>query len=287
MDVGVVGGGGVGTALAVLLQRAGHRIVGVSGGAGTHERAARHLPGVPVFPPEDVARGAEVVILGTPDGAIEPTCTALSRAGALGPGQTVTHLSGATGLDALGAAEAAGAEALCVHPLMTCPDVDAAVARIPGSAFAVTARSPLAFQVGERIALDVGGRPFALEDGMKPLYHAAAVFASNYLVTLTALAASLEDAARVPDPLGALAPLQQATLENVIAAGPEAALTGPAVRGDDATVERNLRALAEHAPHAVPAYVALADLALELAVSSGRLDARAAAAVKGVLERWR
>ena len=90
----------------------------------------------------------------------------------------------------------------------------------------------------------------------------AAVFASNYLVTLTALAASLEEIAGVPDPFEALGPLQRATLENVHAVGPAVALTGPAVRGDDLTVERNLRALAEHAPEAVPAYVALAELAL-------------------------
>jgi predicted short-subunit dehydrogenase-like oxidoreductase (DUF2520 family) len=208
-------------------------------------------------------------------------------AGVLGPDRALVHLSGATGLDALGTAEAGGAAVLSVHPLMTCPDVEAAIARIPGSAFAVTARSPLAFQLGERLALDVGGRPFALEDEMKPLYHAAAVLASNDLVALTALAVSLAEEAGVPDPLEALAPLQRATLENVLAVGPEAALTGPAVRGDDVTVERNLRALAEHAPHAVRAYVALAEIALELAVGSGRLDARAATAVGEVLARWR
>jgi predicted short-subunit dehydrogenase-like oxidoreductase (DUF2520 family) len=242
---------------------------------------------VPILGREDAARAAEVVLLGTPDAAIEPVCTSLTRAGAIGSGQTVAHLSGATGLDALGTAEAAGAEVLSVHPLMTCPDVEAAIARIPGSAFAVTARSPLAFQVGERIALDAGGRPFALEDAMKPLYHAAAVFASNYLVTLTALAEALEAAAGVPEPQAALAPLQRATLENIAAVGPGDALTGPAVRGDALTVERNLRALREHVPDAVRAYVALADLALDLATSSGRLDALGRASVEEVLARWR
>ncbi len=287
MDIAVIGAGRVGTAMAVLLGRAGHTIRAVAGGEGTRERAARYLAHVPILQREDAARSAELVLLGTPDAAIEPVCTELARAGALGPDRTVAHLSGATGLDALGTAEAGGAAVLCVHPLMTCPDVDAAIARIPGSAFGVTARSPLAFQLGEQLAIDVGGRPFGLEDDMKPLYHAAAVFASNYVVTLTALAQSLEEAAGVPEPLEALAPLQRATLENVAAVGPGAALTGPAVRGDDLTVERNLRALAEHAPEAVRAYVALADLALDLATASGRLDAMGRAAVEEVLARWR
>ncbi|HYX79850.1 MAG TPA: oxidoreductase, partial [Actinomycetota bacterium] len=47
VDVAVVGAGRVGTAIAVLLRRAGHRIVAVAGGSGTPARAARHLPGVP------------------------------------------------------------------------------------------------------------------------------------------------------------------------------------------------------------------------------------------------
>lgn len=287
MDIAIVGAGRVGTAMAVLLGRAGHTIRAVAGGEGTRERAARYLPNVPIREREDAASSAELVLLGTPDAAIEPICTELARAGVLGSGRTVAHLSGATGLDALGTAEAAGADVLCIHPLMTCPDVEAAIARIPGSAFAVTARSPLAFGLGEDLAIDVGGRPFALEDEMKPLYHAAAVFASNYLVTLTALAASLQETAGVPEPLEVLAPLQRATLDNVHAVGPAEALTGPAVRGDDLTVERNLHALAQHAPEAVAAYVALADLALDLAGSSERIDPLAAAAVREVLERWR
>ncbi|GIU98996.1 MAG: hypothetical protein KatS3mg014_0612 [Actinomycetota bacterium] len=287
MDLAVVGAGRVGTAMAVLLARAGHRVIAASGGEATRARVARHLPGVPVLAPEEAARGAELVLIGTPDAAIEPVCTSLAAAGALSAGQTVAHLSGATGLAALGAAEALGAEVLSIHPLQTCPDVEAAVERIPGAAIGVTARTAEGLVLGEGLARDVGGRPFFLEDRMKPVYHAAAVFASNYLVTVTALAASLEAIAGMEDPVAALEPLQRATLENVTAMGPEAALTGPAVRGDAVTVETNLRGLAEHAPWAIPAYVALAELALELAARSGRLPPEARAAVEEVLARWR
>ncbi len=287
MDLAVIGAGRVGTAMAVLLARAGHRVIAVAGREATRERAARHLPGVPFLQAEEAARGAELVLIGTPDAAIEPVCGALARAGALSAGQAVAHLSGATALEALGAAEALGAEVLSVHPLQTCPDVEAGVARIPGAAIGVTARTPAGLALGERIARDVGGRPFVLEDARKPVYHAAAVFASNYLVTLTALAAELERLAGLEAPAGALEPLQRATLENVAALGPEAALTGPAVRGDAVTVETNLRGLAEHAPWAVPAYVTLAELALRLAAASGRLAPEGRAAVEEVLARWR
>lgn len=283
----VVGAGRVGTSLAVLLRRAGHRIVGVSGRSETRDRVAHYLPGVPVVDPSDAARGAEVVLIATPDDAIGPVCEQLASAGAVAAGRAVAHVSGATGLEALASAAAAGATILSVHPLQTCPDVDAAIARIPGSGIAVTAVSDEGFVLGERLARDVGGRPFRLEDDLKPLYHAAAVFASNYLVTITALAEELERASGVPDPLGALEPLQRATLDNVTALGPGPALTGPAVRGDSGTVERNLEALAKHAPEAVAPYVVLAELALELADRSGRLPAEGRSRVEEVLERWR
>ncbi len=113
------------------------------------------------------------------------------------------------------------------------------------------------------------------------------MFASNYLVTVTAIAEELERAAGLTDPLAALGPLQEATLANVARVGPAAALTGPAVRGDAGTVLRNLEALAEHAPEAVRPYVALADLALAMAERSGRLPEDGRDAVEEVLARWR
>ena len=287
MDVAVIGAGRVGTALAVRLLDAGHRIVAISGRAGTVDRAARYLPGVPIRPPPIAAREAEVVIIGTPDDLIEPTASSLADEGVLGEGQTAIHLSGATSLDALSAPRAAGAEVLSLHSLQTFPDVDGALARIPGSGIAVTALSEAGYVLGERLARDVGGRSFRLADEAKPIYHAAAVFASNYLVAITALADELFRDAGIPEPPELFLPLQRATLDNVAAMGPAAALTGPAVRGDAGTVAANLEALAKHAPEAVPAYVALADVALHIAHRSGRLSTGARAAVEGVLDPWR
>lgn len=287
MDLAVVGAGRVGTALAVLWRRSGHRIVAVSGRAATVERASRHLPGVSFLEPVEAARDAGVVVIATPDAAIDGVCEVIARSGALGPGASVAHVSGATGLDALVAARSAGSETFSLHPLQTCPTVEAALARLPGAGFAVTSETENGLALAERLALDAGGRPFRIADEMKPLYHAAAVFASNYLVTLTALAHELERAAGVPDPAGILAPLQEATLANVEQVGPAEALTGPAVRGDAVTVARNLRALAERAPEAVRPYVALAELALELAERGGRLPPEGREAVEEALAPWR
>jgi predicted short-subunit dehydrogenase-like oxidoreductase (DUF2520 family) len=287
MDIAVVGAGRVGTALAVLWSRAGHRIVAVAGGHETGERAAAHLPGVPVLDPVEAAQDAVVVVIATPDAMIANVCERIARAGSIRSGSSVAHLSGATGLDALDAAASVGATTLSIHPLQTIPSVEAGVDRIPGAGFAVTATTEHGEALGIRLAEDAGGRPFGLADDMKALYHSAGVFASNYLVTITAIAQEIEAEAGVNDGGEYLATLQDATLENIRRVGAADALTGPAVRGDAATIERNLAALAERVPDAVPSYVALAELTAEMAARSGRLPDEGRHALREILARWR
>jgi predicted short-subunit dehydrogenase-like oxidoreductase (DUF2520 family) len=286
MRIAVVGSGRVGTAVAVLLSRAGHRIVGVAGREATAARAAMWLPDVPVIAPTEAAARAEVVLFGVPDDALRAVATEVAGTGAVPPGTWFAHLSGAAGLDVLDPLVATGARRLAVHPLQTFADVEGAIDAIPGSRIAVTADDEEGFALAERLATDVGAVPFRLPDDERPLYHAAAVFASNYLVAISAVAERLFAAAGVPEPLAAMHPLQEATLWNVLRLGPQAALTGPAVRGDASTVERNLASLATRAPEVVPAYVALCRIALDIGRRGGRLDAEHAAAVEAILERW-
>jgi predicted short-subunit dehydrogenase-like oxidoreductase (DUF2520 family) len=286
MRVAVIGAGTVGTAVAVLLRRGGHRLVGVSGGAATEDRATTHLPGVPVREPVDAAAGAELVVIGTPDDAIEPAVAELATAGALATGTWVLHLSGSLGLDALRAAVEVGGRRLALHPLQTFPDVGAALEGLPGCWIAVTADDTEGARIGEGLVEDLHGVPFALSDELRPLYHAAAVFASNSVVTVSAIAESLFEAAGVPDPRAAMAPLQRATLDHVERLGAAGALTGPALRGDAGTVRRNLEALERHAPELVSVYVALARSTLQLAERSGRASPAARSAVEDVLAGW-
>jgi predicted short-subunit dehydrogenase-like oxidoreductase (DUF2520 family) len=286
MDVAVIGAGRVGTAVAVGLGRAGHRLVGVSGGAQTQERAIRFLPGVAVVDARVAAAAAEVVVVSTPDDAIRATVEALAAAAALRAGAWVVHLSGALGLDVLEPVLAADARRLAIHPLQTFPDVESALRRLPGCSIAVTADDAEGEAMGDRLARDLGGAPFRLADDRRPLYHAAAVFASNYLVATSAIAETLFEAAGVPDPAAALAPLRRASLENVERLGAARALTGPTVRGDAGTVRRNLEALKQDAPELVAAYVSMARVALDVADRAGLLPSGARAAVEDVLTAW-
>lgn len=278
----MVGAGRAGTACAVGWARAGHDIVAVAGGEATEARAAAHLPGVPMLPGRDAVAGAEVVMLGVPDAHIATVATSL--AGAIEPGAWIAHLSGAVGLSAL---DGAGGRRFAVHPLQTFPDVEHAIERLGGCTFAVGADDDDGFAVGETLARDLGGTPFRLRDDLRPLYHAAAVLGSNDVVALSMLALRAFEAAGVPDPGAALAPLQRATVDNVHALGPDAALTGPVVRGDAGTVDANLTALAASLPDGIDPYISLARAALDLAAASGRLSDGARAAVQVVLDRWR
>jgi predicted short-subunit dehydrogenase-like oxidoreductase (DUF2520 family) len=286
MDVAVVGAGRVGTALAVLLRRAGHAVTAVSGRDATPARAERYLPGVPVLPAVEVASSADLVLLGVPDDALPDTALMLAETATFRPDAWVVHVSGASGLEVLAPVVAAGARRLAIHPLQTVPDVEGALERIPGSAVAVTADDEEGERLGERLTLDVGGRPFRLADERRPLYHAAAVFASNYVVTAAGVAEELFREAGVPDPRAALLSLARASLDNVARLGPADALTGPAVRGDAGTVARNLEALRAAAPHAVAGYVELCRLALDLGARGGRLSPEGRAAVEEVLASW-
>jgi predicted short-subunit dehydrogenase-like oxidoreductase (DUF2520 family) len=279
----------VATALAVLLERAGYRVVAVAGREATRERARKYLSEASFFPEEQSGRGARLaglVVLGVPDDLIEDVCVGLAKRRAFEPGQHVVHLSGSVRLETLSSALEEGAEVLSLHPLQSFPDVEEGIARLPGSAIAVTARGDAGYRYGETLAKDVGGNPFRLADEVKPLYHAAAVFCSNYLVAVEGMAEHLFRLAGIREPLPLIEPLARSAFESTFGRGPAEALTGPAVRGDAGTIVRNLEALATHAPDAVPAYVALARVAVGLAARSGRVSTEGQARVEEVLERW-
>jgi len=108
----------------------------------------------------------------------------------------------------------------------------------------------------------LGGRPFEVSDQHRAEYHAAAVIASNHLVALLGQAERVAAAAGIP--FEAILDLVKVTIDNVAELGPAAALTGPAARGDEATIERHLASLD---PDEVDAYEVLADEARRL---SGR-----------------
>lgn len=185
--------------------------------------------------------GCRLLLIATPDAAIAEVCDALAPR--LDPDAGVVHFSGGTSVAALASARGPRAS---VHPLQTVWP-DRGPDQLEGAHAAVTGD----WELGADLARALGMTPFPLADEAKPAYHAASVFASNYVVTLTHAAVSLLERTGLEREaaLAALRPLQHRTID--VAGSPP---TGPIARGDAATVAAHLRAVG---PELEPLYRAL------------------------------
>ncbi|WP_091456757.1 Rossmann-like and DUF2520 domain-containing protein [Actinokineospora iranica] len=275
LSVGVVSAGRVGAVLGAALARAGHTVAAVSAvSRESLRRADDLLPDVAIAPPDEVARGAELVLLALPDDALPGMVRGLAAAGALGPTQIVVHTSGAHGVDVLAPAAELGALGLALHPAMTFTGRPEDLQRIAACCFGVTAADgdEVAWNVAEALVVEMGAEPVRIPEAARPLYHTALAHGANHLVTLVAEAADLLGSAGIGTPERLLGPLLSAALDNALRHG-DRALTGPVARGDAGTVRKHVGVLAEHAPDMLPAYRALASRTARRAVEAGLLRA--------------
>jgi predicted short-subunit dehydrogenase-like oxidoreductase (DUF2520 family) len=238
----IVGAGRIGGSLAAAAKRAG-----IDATLADREQAPA------------VLAGAEAALLCVPDTEIAAAAAVAARA--VPPLRRVGHTSGATQLDALAPAAAAGTATFSLHPLQTAPDANT---DFTGSPCAISGSDAEALGFARALAAALGMRPFEVPEEHRAAYHAAASIASNFLVTLEESAAGLLDAIGIDDARELLAPLVLRTAANWAERGGEA-LTGPIARGDDATVDRHLAALEARAPELVELYRALASRTREVA----------------------
>lgn len=282
----VVGAGRAGLALGTALLEAGAveqvTFGGRSAAPPAHPlftgSAPRARYGARPEPPPDVAPDA--VLIAVPDRAIASVAEELARPGALPVPTPVLHLSGAAGAELLDPLSRAGHPTGSLHPLVALPDPSAAE-RLRGGWFALEG-APAAVAIGRAFVSFLQGQVLDVAPGGKPLYHAAAVFASNHLVASLAVAERwMESAGVAPEQArAALAALAAGTLRNVARMGPVEALTGPVARGDVGTVRAHLGQLS--APDR-RLYSVLAGEALALARRGG-VDPAAADEIARLLE---
>jgi predicted short-subunit dehydrogenase-like oxidoreductase (DUF2520 family) len=188
-------------------------------------------------------RPARVWMLAVGDDQIAPTCAALAAGGLLN-GAIVFHCSGARASGELQAARSAGAQAASIHPVRSFADPAAVAADFEGTWCGVEG-DPDALALLAPAFEAIGARLVAIDAAAKTVYHAASVFASNYLVTVLDAALRAYAAAGVPPEVARelARPLASETLANVFRLGAPAALSGPVARGDMATVARQQAAL--------------------------------------------
>lgn len=188
--------------------------------------------------------GTEAVFLAVPDAVVPEMAHAVAGHGAPPERCAVFHLSGALSTEVLAPLHARGYAVGSFHPLQAIAHPVTGAERLPGSYVGVTG-APAAVGVARRLAAAIGCRVLMVPETWKPLYHAAAVMASNYLPPLLDAAARMLERAGVPheEALAALLPLVRGALANVEEVGLEAAVTGPIARGDLETVGLHLRAM--------------------------------------------
>jgi len=222
--IAIVGRGRMGNALASALARVEVPILGPFGRGAT-------------------AEGAAIVLLCVPDREIAKAAQRVTR------GPIVGHVSASAPLELLSPHERFG-----MHPLLS---VVGAGTSFSGATCAVEGNTERALGVARELSTRLGMTPRTMAAADRALYHAAASAASNFLVTLEGMAERL--AGSVGFDRGALAPLVRGTVENWVALGASAALTGPIARGDEETVGRQRAAVMERAPDLIPLWDALAD----------------------------
>ena len=268
----LVGAGRVGTAVSLLLQESGHRVVGVaSRSSSSATRAAKRL-GAAVFALSDTPPDFDLMLIGAGDGAIETVAETVAPHAT--PDALFCHFAGSLGVTPLASIERNGGRVAALHPVQAIPDVDAGLRNLPGSAWGVTTSDPdtatLAIALVER---DLGGAAVHVSEEDRPVWHAAAVITSNGIAALMAAGEDLLQGVRVDDAPAVLGPLAAGTVANARAGGGGAAtLTGPVVRGDVSTVARHLEALRSSSSTGLDSYRRVSRLIVEGALHAGRID---------------
>ena len=283
LRLGFIGAGTVGSALAIRLSEKGYSVVAVSSRTrASAERLASAIKECRAYDSsQEVPDVADLVFITTPDAAIPAVVSAVRWH----EGQSVVHCSGADSAQTLDPALEFGARTGAFHPLQTFASVRQAIDNIAGSTFAIEAEEPLKSTLKE-LAGALNGTFIELKARDKVIYHAAAVIACNYLVTLVKVADDLWQTFGVPrdEATRALLPLLRGTLNNIGAVGVPQCLTGPIARGDSGTVRKHIEALKKEAPDVLSVYCELGLQTIPVALAKGRIDENKADELRAVLK---
>src|SRR5919199_2804123 len=284
LPIAIIGAGRTGSTLAQALHTAGYPVTAIWSRPPAHAAELAGRLGAAVTSLQETPQAAALTLITVPDDSLPSVAACVADSWIAG--HMAVHCSGVLPAAVLAPIAAHAGLTGGFHPLAAISDRDQALP--PGLTFAIEAIEPLRGVLWQ-MAYDLHGQPFDLDPAARPLYHAAAVLASNYTVVLAALAAGLMQRAGIEGyvALRAIMPLLRSTLANLENVGLPNALTGPLVRGDAGTVIEHLSALDVTAPDIAQVYRTLGLAALPLVEARGVLEPGAIAAledaIRGVL----
>lgn len=247
-SVTIIGAGAVGSSLALALRRQACPLAPVvSRRPETAQRLARQLRmrrsgTIDAF----TLPSKGVVVIAVPDDALPELAVQIAKTSEAGSTATVLHTSGALPGEILAPLRALGASVGSFHPLMLFPKGKSDGSEFTDCPIALEGDEP-AVAEAMKLAHVLKAKPFRLESEKKTLYHIAAVFASNYFVTLLSAVEKTCAALDLPrqERMALFSPLIRQTFEAVLTSSPREALTGPIARNDRDTIRRHLDALTD------------------------------------------
>jgi predicted short-subunit dehydrogenase-like oxidoreductase (DUF2520 family) len=243
-SIGIVGAGRVAVTLGRLLFEAGEPVVYVASRDLHHAESAASFIGsnLQAMTYSQFPSSASRLLIAVTDAGLPEVAAILAKRAT---GSTAAlHTCGSFGPEVLEPLRTQGVECGTLHPLQTIANRPEAVSALRGSGFAVWG-DRAAVMWAERIVAIAGGTVLRISPENRPLYHAAAVMASNFLMAVIDAGQHLMEEAGIDSEtaLHAMAPLIRTAVGNAIAQGPVHALTGPIERGDASTVATHLKAL--------------------------------------------
>lgn len=282
LRIGFIGAGTVGNVLAKAFTKSGYTVIAVSSlHLSSAQKLASIIPGCQVFETaQEVINRAGLTFITTPDDAIAMVASNLSWP----PGKSVVHCCGAYSSDLLLAARSSGANTGVFHPLQTF--ATAQEDNLKDTIFAIEAEGALKGTLKE-LATAIGKGYIELQKDDWTIYHIAAVFVSNYLVTLMKIAEDLWQKIGFSQEEAALAllPLVKGTIRNIEEIGLPKCLTGPISRGDKETIRKHIAALSQKDLEALPSYCELGLKTLPVALEKGRISSEAAGEITDMLRK--
>ncbi len=231
---------------------------------------------------------SDLLLIATSDDAIEDCCRALAESEAMCRGAIVFHCSGALSSEVLASARARGASLASVHPVKSFAAPGTACQSFAGTYCGIEGDDDAVIRLREAFEA-IGARLFTIDARFKTLYHAGAVIACSYLVSLVELGLRCYEKAGIPRATAEqiLAPLVSGTVENTFGRGTVNALTGPIARAEASVVAKQIEALAEWDPRLAALYRDIGSVALELSRAQGSASPEALAELQRVLEACR
>ncbi len=280
--ISLIGAGKVGTTLATLLHRSGHKIVAVVSADKRSARKCASLVSCKTSSDDiaDLPSSTDFVLIAVPDLSITGVAGAIAQIPNLDfKHLAVCHTSGVRTSDDLASLAERGATVFSLHPAQTFPEhksVGRQIETMKGIWYGIEGPDR-SLRLAKRLVKELGGKPLIIPKDAKILYHTACVIASNYAVTLVGVVDALarQFTAANLKPFG---PLVQTSIANALESGAADALTGPVVRGDADTLAQHLGAIDDK--DVLDVYRTMGKYALKLALANGRISAEEAEGIR-------